>query len=457
MSTSFRQIRKNSTAQGRFKDLVRDFQRFQAGQVTVDNPDFKVKLRTMYSKLVYSDPFFNHKTKSINTVFYMPFEPDTKSCVGMWNLNHNGRFSIDSSGLGNYGRWTENPKVKEGIDDGFGTSLYADFDGFNTIVYVDNFPSLRLSFVPKFSITARIYPTDISASDGPGGTMYRTILYKADTTLLNGSNSSFIDSGSVGNAYHLAVTPDGRVRFTLGNAGVKYTVQTSPNVIDPSDPPFPYDITVTVNQTDKVLVPVDPVTDPGEVPGTGDDAEPETQSPTLMPRMMITVNNAFFALYTNTHLHFTDDGSFRRLRIGTTFTYSLASGKKAWFKWKGGIQQVRLYSAKVLNFNEIMNLHFNKITLTEMPPGSPALAGSVIVMDPSLNLGYDIEGYDEGGYEATSTDINPTGFPGMDPLGYDEDGFDTLPITNQADIQQGGYNTRGYSPVGYHTLPFSQS
>lgn len=457
MSTSFRQIRKNSTAQGRFKDLVRDFQRFQAGQVTVDNPDFKVKLRTMYSKLVYKDPFFGHKSKPVSTVFYMPFEPDTKFCVGMWNLNHNGRFSVDSSGLGNYGRWTENPTIKEGIDDGFGTSLYADFDGFNSIVYIDNFPSLRLSFVPQFSITARIYPTDLTAGDGAGGTMYRTILHKADTTQINGSNSGFVDSGSVGNGYHLAVTPDGRVRFTLLNAGVKYTVQTLPNTIIEADPPFSYDITVTVNQTDKVLVPVDPVTDPGEIPGSGDDEEPPTQSPTLMPRMQITVNNQFFALYTNTHLHFVDDGSFRRLRIGTAFTYSLASGKKGWFKFKGGIQQVRLYSGKEINFSEIMNIHGNKITITEMPPGSPALAGSVLVVDPSLSLGFDIEAYDEGGFEASDTEINQMGFPGMDPLGYDDDGFDTLLVTEQGDTQQGGFNTRGFSPTGYHTLPFSQS
>lgn len=454
MSTSFRQIRKNSTAQGRFKDLVRDFQRFQAGQVTVDNPDFKVKLRTMYSKLVYRDPFFQHKTKPTTTVFYMPFEPDTQYCVGMWNLNHNGRFSIDSSGLGNYGRWTENPVIKEGIDDGFGTSLYANFDGLNNVVYIDNFPALRLSFVNQFSITARIYPTDITS---PSGTNYRTILHKADTTQINGSQSSLIDSGSVGNGYHLAVTPDGRIRFTLLNAGVKYTVQTLPNIIVPSDPPSPYNITVTVNQTDKVLVPVDPVTDPGEIPGAGDDEEPPTQSPTLMPRMQITINNAFYALYTNTHLHFVDDGSFRRLRIGATFSYTLASGKKTWFKWKGGIQHVKLYSGKELNFNEIMNIYNNKITITEMPIGSPALAGSVLVLDPSLNEGFDIIGFDEGGYTATDTEINQLGFPGMDPIGFDEAGFDTLFITDQGDIQQGGYNPRGYSPVGFNTLPAAQS
>lgn len=453
MSLSFRQIRKSSTAQGRFKDLVRDYQRFQANQVNVDNPDFKVKLRTMYSKLVYRDPFVTYKLKPLSTVFYMPFEPDGINLVGMWNLNHNGRFSVDSSGMGNFGRWTENPKMKEGIDDGFGTSLYADFDGFNSIVYINDFPSLRISFVSRFSITARIYPTDITS---PSGTNYRTILHKADTTLSNGSHSSFIDSGSVGNGYHLAVTPDGRIRFTLQRGGAKYTVQTLPNIIVASDPPSPYDITVTFDNDDKVTVPVDPVTDPGEVPGAGDDEEPPTQSPTLMPRMQITVNNQFFMLYTNTHLHFVDDGSLRRLRIGTAFTYTTVSGKKSWFKFKGGIQQVRIYSNMVLNFDQIMNLHNNRLTITEMLIGSPALAGSVLVLDPSLNLGFDTGGYDNPGYEVGSFDIEPLGFPGYDPLGFDI-GFDTLLITDQGDVQQGGFNTRGYSPTGFNTLPFSQS
>jgi hypothetical protein len=408
----------------------------------------------MYSKLVYRDPFITHKEKPTSTVFYMPFEPDAKLCVGMYNLNHNGRFSIDSSGLGNYGRWTENPKVKEGIDDGYGTSLYAEFDGLNPVVYIDDFPTLRLSFIPLFSITARIYPTAISS---PSGTNYRTILHKPDTTALNGSNSGFIDSGSVGNGYHLAVTPDGRIRFTLIVSGVRYTVQTLPNVIVPVDPPLPYDITVTVNQTDKVLVPVDPVTDPGEIPGSGDDAEPPNTNPTLVPRMQISVNNQFYALYTNTHLHFVDDGQFRRLRIGATYSYSVASGKRSWFKWKGGIQQVRLYSGKVLTFNEIMNIRTNKITITEMPIGSPALAGSVLVLDPSQNLGFDITGFDEVGFESTDTEINQLGFPGMDPLGFDSGGFDTLEITDQGNVQQGGYNLRGYSATGFNTIPFSQS
>ncbi len=76
MSTSFRQFRKSSTAQGRFKDLVADYQRFVAEQVTVDNPDFRVKARVMHSKLIYHDPFLTSTVKGINTAFYMPFEPD---------------------------------------------------------------------------------------------------------------------------------------------------------------------------------------------------------------------------------------------------------------------------------------------------------------------------------------------------------------------------------------------
>ena len=219
-------------------------------------------------------------------------------CVGMWNLNHNGRFCIDSSGKGHYGRWIQNPQVKEGIDDGFGTSLYANFDGTTNVVYIDNFPKLQLSMAPYFTITARIYPTDISASDGPGGTMFRTILHKPDTTESNGTQSGFIDSGSVGNGYHLAVSPDGKVIFTLVEHGIKYTVQTLPNVIVPDDPPFPYDIAVTVNQVDKRTIPASQVLDPGEIPGSNEEEEPEMESPLIAPRMEIAVNGLWYALYT---------------------------------------------------------------------------------------------------------------------------------------------------------------
>ena len=459
MSTSFRQIRKNSTAQGRFKDLVRDYQRFLAEQVTVDNPDFKVKLRTMYSKLVYKDPFITHKTKPLTTTFYLTIEPDAQYCVGMWSLDHNGHFAVDASGKGHYGRWLHNPEVKEGIDNGFGTSLYANFDGITNIVYINDFSKLRLSEANYFTITARIYPTDITPSDGVGGTAYRTILHKADTTNLTNSQQGLIDTGSVGNGYHLAVTADGKVRFTLQVAGVKYTVETLANVVIAQDPPLPYEITVTCDQVNKRTIPAEQVLDPGDVPGSGDDEEPPNAPPLIAPRMEISVNNNFYALYTTGHLKFVDDGTLRRLRIGSAYSYPSTHARYLWFKWKGGIQQVRMYNGKVLTLNEIRNLSINKFTIAETPFGSPALAGSTFMLDPnSIPGGFDNEAFESDAFETSDVDqTGLQGFGGFDPIGFDEDGYDTLPVNDQSVIQGGGFNPRGMSAAGFDTLPQSQS
>ena len=453
MSISFRQIRKNSTAQGRFKDLVQDYQRFVAEQATVDNPDFKVKLRTMYSKLVYQDPFTTHKTKPVSTVFYMTNEPDAKDCVGMWNLDHNGRFSVDASGSGYIGRWIENPEVKEGIDNGFGTSLYANFDGEMGVVYIDNFTKLRLSFAPFFTIVCRIYPTSISATDGAGGTKYRTIMHKADTTDSSHSSIGLIDSGSVGNGYTLAVTPDGKVRFTLLVSGVKYTVETLDNVIIPNDPPVPYDISVTCDQMNKRTIPAEQVLDPGDTPGSGDDDEPPNTPPLIAPRMEISVDNNFYSLYTTAHLPFADDGIFRRLRFGTAYPFHRTSPNFLWFKWKGGIQQVRMYT-RVLTLDEIRNISINKFTITEMPLGSPALAGSVYVL-PEDEGDFETSDFESDSFETGFGTL--MGFSGYDSIGYDEEGFDTQPTTNQSVIQDGGFDPRGFSETGFDTIPESQS
>lgn len=453
MSISFRQIRKNSTAQGRFKDLVQDYQRFVAEQATVDNPDFKVKLRTMYSKLVYKDPFVTHKTKPVTTVFYMTNEPDAKHCIGIWNLDHNGRFCVDASGRGNFGRWLHNPQIKEGIDNGFGTSLYAHFDGETGVVYIDNFSKLQLSLAPFFSIVARIYPIDISATDGVGGTKYRTILHKPDTTDNTGAKAGQIDSGSVGNGYHLAVTPDGKVRFTLQVSGIKYTVETLANVIVPSDPPFPYDISVTVDQINKRMIPAESVLDPGNIPGAPDDAEAPSSPPLIAPKMEISVNNNFYALYTTNHLPFVDDGSLRRLRFGAAYSYLKTSPQYLWFKWKGGIQQVKFYNGTVLSLAQIRNIAINKFSITEMPLGSPALAGSVFLLSEFGS--FEADAYEFDAYELGAGD--PLGFPGMDPIGYDNIGYDTLLVTDQSTVQGGGFNPRGLSPTGFDTLPQSQS
>jgi hypothetical protein len=458
MSTSFRQIRKNSTAQGRFKDLVREFQRSQAQQNPIDNPDFKVKLRTAYSKLVYTDPFIHHKTKPITTVFYTPFEPDGQFLAAMWNLNHNGRFAIDSSGKGHVGTWISNVTIKEGIDNGFGTSLYTHFDGAETYLIIGDFPAMRLSFAPQFSITCRIYPEHIEASDGSGGTRYRTILHKPDTSASGNTQLGLINTGSVGNGYALAVTPDGKVRFTLVSSGIKYSVETLANVIIPSDPPFAYDIAVTCDQVNKRTIPAEDVLDPGNVLGAGDDEEPESLPPLVAPRMEIAVDDQFYALYTTDHLPMIDGGTSRRLHVGTAFPYPKTDTTKfPWFKWIGGIQQLRFYHPYILTFPQISNLHNNRITTTEMPIGSPAWAGSTLIIDPSIIAGFDMGAFDEEGFEASEQEAGLLGFPGMDPIGFDETGFDTLFLTEQGTIQGGGFDPRGFSDQGFDTIPFSQS
>src|SRR5512134_933083 len=427
MSISFRQIRKLSNAQGRFKELVADYQRFLAEQVTVDNPDFKVKLRTMYSKLVYQDPHVVHKTKSLTTVFYMPFEPDAKDCIAMLNLNHNGRFCMDSSGKGHHGKWTANPQVHEGIDEGFGTSLYAEVDGTSTVVYIENFAKLQLSSAPYFSITARIYPIEITATDPPANDHFRTILSKADTTDFSGLHMGMIDNGTVGNGYAMAVTPDGRVRFTLQVSGIKYTVQTLANVIVPFDPPFPYDITVTCDQLNKRTIPASEVQPPG--PNDPPETEPPLTEPLIAPRMEISVDNNFYALYTTAHLPFVDDGPWRRLRIGSAYSYANTHERYLHFKWHGGIQTMRIYNGRILTYPEIQNLHTNKLTITEMPIGAPALVGSMLIIDPSSFAGFDMGGFDEAGFEASDVEMSLMGFPGMDSNGFDPEGFDTLTLT----------------------------
>jgi hypothetical protein len=388
----------------------------------------------------------------------MPFEPDFKFLAGMWNLNHNGRWAIDSSGKGHVGTWISNVEIREGIDDGFGTSLYAQFDGAETYLIIGDFPAMRLSFAPQFSITCRIYPEDIDATDGPGGTRFRTILHKPDTSAANNTQLGLINTGSVGNGYALAVTPDGKVRFTLVASGIKYTVETLANVIVPSDPPTPYNITVTCDQVNKRTIPAEDVIDPGDTPGSGDDEEPESQPPLVAPRMEISVNNHFYALYTTAHLPMIDGGTSKRLHVGTAFGYPKTDTTKfPWFKWKGGIQLLRFYQPYILTFPQIANLHNNKITTTEMPIGSPALAGSVLITDPSIIAGFDTAGFDEGGFETSDMEIGIQGFPGMDPIGFDETGFDTLFLTEQGTLQEGGFDPRGFSDQGFDTIPFSQS
>lgn len=415
----------------------------------------------MHSKLIYHDPFLASKVKGTQTAFYMTLEPDFDRLVGMWDLDHNGRFCEDGSGWGHHGRFLNNPPLKVGIDRGFGTTTYVDFDGRHFYAYVDNFSTLRLSTANQFSITCTIYPRDISETDGPGGTKFRTIIHKPDTSWPDNTKAGQIDTGTVGNGYHLAVTPAGKVRFTLAKDGVKYTAETLPGIIVAADPPFPYDITVTVNQLDKKTIPVELLADPGDVPGADPEEDAPFEPPIIAPRMEISVNNRFFQLYSTQHLPFIED-FFRKLRIGAVYNFANISSNPQqafWFKFKGGIQQLRIFRNYILTFSQLDNLFSNKLSVVDAPFGSPALAGSILVFaDSSQILGaFDDIAYDPDGFELAFNDFFVNGFPGMDALGYDALGFDVLFLTQQGTVQDGGYDPRGFSNQGFHSLPTSQS
>jgi hypothetical protein len=240
---------------------------------------------------------------------------------------------------------------------------------------------------------------------------------------------------------------------------VRYSVETLPGIIVAADPPLAYDLTVTVNQRDKKTIPPEFMADPGDVPEADPDAEPFITPPLVSPRMEISVNNRFFQLCTTSHLSFVDD-PVRRLRIGTTHNFATTHPTAGlWWKWKGGIQQIRFYRDYLLTFPEIQNLHDNKMTIREMPFGSPALAGMMLAFEELSQLlgGFDDDAYEIDAYEIGLNDFALFGFQGFDSIGYDPEGFDTLFITNQGTIQNGGYDPRGFSEQGYHVLPTSQS
>jgi hypothetical protein len=455
MSVTTRQIRKNSNAQSRFHGLVSDIKRAQAEQVKIDNTDFRVRNRVMYSKLLYHDPHVFHKNKPSNQPFYMTFEPDLKYLVGMWDLDHTGRFSMDGSCHANHGKFLNNTTLGEGIDLGFGTSQYVDFDGRECYVYVDDKPELRLSQADQFSISFRLYPRDIEASDGPGGNKFRMILHKPDTSTSPGGT---IDSG-VADGYACAVTPDGKIRFTVKLKGISYSAETLAGVIVPNTPPTAYSVIITVNMVNTKPVPL--VTfPPPDTPGGNVESESPLTPPLIAPRIEINVNNEYFQIYTTEHLHFIADPN-RRLRFGAVWNYNLNDpGINQWFKFKGGIQQMRMYRNLVLTFPNQQALFINKLATNEMPFGSPALAGQTLVFqEPGIGGtgGYDEIAFEFDAYETGGSDFFIYGFPGFDPLGFDIGGYDTLFITEQGTIQLGGFDPRGFSFQGFSTIPQSQS
>jgi len=250
----FSQMRRRSHAQNKITQLVREFQRFTAGQIKIENPDFRTLNRTASSRMKYSDPFVFSKKKSVFPLFMMPFEPDFNHTALMLRMDHLGRLSKDSSGFGHHAIIYGNQELKQGIDTGNGPSLYQNFDGASTYLQVkDRYNLLNSSiYTTGLSLAARIYPEDLTFTSGDD-TKPRIILSKHDDA-----------RGLYG--YVLGVWPDGSLQYTFTRGGQPYSVATPPDTIKldtstelpdqtlaekttPPPPPLPYDITVaeTIN------------------------------------------------------------------------------------------------------------------------------------------------------------------------------------------------------------------
>ena len=260
-------MRRRSHAQNRITQLVREFQRFTAGQLKIENPDFRTLNKTVSSRMKYSDPFTFSKKKSVYPIFMMPFEPDFNHAVLMLRMDHLGRYSKDASGFGNHATIFGNQELKEGIDLGYGPSTYQNFDGATTYLQLkDRYNLLNSSvYLTGFSLSARIYPEDLTFTSDDH-TKFRTILSKHDDI-----------RGLYG--YVLGVLPDGSLQFTFTRGGQTYSIASPPDTIKldtstelpdqtvseettPPEPPIPYDITLAAtinpgiaNQTAFVNIP----------------------------------------------------------------------------------------------------------------------------------------------------------------------------------------------------------
>ena len=251
----FSQIRRRSHAQNRITALVREFQRFTASQIKIENPDFRTLNRTTSSRMKYNDQFVYVTRKSVTSQFVMPFEPDFNHTALMLKMDHTGRFSKDASGFGHHGQILGKQELKQGIENGYGPTLYQNFDGETTYIQIkDRYNLLNSStYVKGFSIACRIYPEDL-ADNSFDQSKPRTILSKHDDA--NGLHG-----------YVLAVLPDGALQYTFMRNGIPYSVSTPANTIkldttteaddqlllgeeiSPVVEPIPYDITVatTIN------------------------------------------------------------------------------------------------------------------------------------------------------------------------------------------------------------------
>lgn len=357
---SFTQIRRRGTANTRITQLVRQFQNFQSHQVQLDNTSFRTKNRPVRSRLKYHDRFFWSTTKAVNTLFYCPFEPDGNTVVAFWKLDNPGRYFADSSGMANHMDIIGNPALKLGIDNGYGPTLYPFFDdnhrGF--ISDADSRDQLNTGgFRTGFTLTGRIYPeeiTDPSVNQGK----YRVIASKHDQA-----------DGSEG--WNLSVIPDGSIRFTIKRKGTPKSVTTPAGTITvntTTEPVANYDIVVNV-----------PITN--DVPGT----------------LQIAVNNTRYTTTSTAHLDFYTGDTGKYLRLGALYPID---NQDTWYKFKGGIQDFRIYRDYLFSNSDITNLYTNKLTIRAIPIGRVALAGMGVFTDQaSLTGGFDSTGFDSTGFD----------------------------------------------------------
>jgi hypothetical protein len=214
MSLGIGQQRKRSTVQSRFRSLVDQIARDRAAQIQIETLDYQGWQRMSSDRLKYNDAFLYGKTKDVRTKFFLPKEPDFNFLTCWLKLDHIGRFIEDASGFNTNGYVKGYPKLKSGIDMGFGGSVYCDFNGTTDFVDVPDSPKIRPSAaLSGFSISFRIYPKDIS---DPGSDRYRKVACKRD---------------DASNAFSISVLPDGRLRFTVMVNGVRYSVQSAAGTI----------------------------------------------------------------------------------------------------------------------------------------------------------------------------------------------------------------------------------
>jgi F5/8 type C domain len=214
MSLGIGQQRKRSTVQSRFRSLVDQIARDRAAQIQIETLDYQGWQRMSSDRLKYNDAFLYGKTKGVRTKFFLPKEPDFNFLTCWLKLDHIGRFIEDASGFNTNGYVKGYPKLKSGIDMGFGGSVYCDFNGTTDFVDVPDSPKVRPSAaLSGFSISFRLYPKDIS---DPNDQKFRKVCCKRD------------DSN---NGFSISVLPEGRLRFTVMVNGLRYSVHSDAGTI----------------------------------------------------------------------------------------------------------------------------------------------------------------------------------------------------------------------------------